>query len=156
MPRLDQLSEIQKNTLIYFPCIENDDAPWTPWNKELSQSKVAIVTTAGLHMRSDAPFAGGDSSYRAIPSDADTNDIIQSHVSIGFDHTGIYRDLNLAFPIDRLQELAERGEIGGLPSHHYSFMGAQRNPQKIIEETAPEVADILKADGVDLVLLTPV
>ena len=156
MPRLDQLSTLQRQTALYFPCLEHDDAPWVPWNKELSQSKLGIVTTAGLHLRGDQPFQGGDPSYRVIPSDAKPNDVIQSHASIGFDHTGFYRDLNLALPLDRMKELVDNKTVGSLATNYYSFMGAQRNPTRIIEETAPEVAGLLKADQVDAVLLIPI
>ena len=156
MPRLDQLSELQRQTALYFPCMEHDDAPWTPWGKDLRQSKLSIVTTAGLHLRGDHPFESSDPSYRAIPSSTSPNEVIQSHTSIGFDHTGYYRDINLAFPLDRIRELVERGTLGSVATNHYSFMGAQRNPTKIIEETAPEVAQLLKADMVDAVLLIPI
>ena len=67
MPRLDQLSEIQRQSALYFPCLENDTAPWAPWTKELSNSKVALVSSAGLHLRNDQPFKGGDPTYRVIP-----------------------------------------------------------------------------------------
>ena len=50
----------------------------------------------------------------------------------------------------------ERGEIGVVAPHHYSFMGSIAGPRKLIRETAPEVARRLVADGVDVVLLTPV
>ena len=60
MPRLDQLGEIQRNHVLMFPCMEFDDTPWTPWTKKLSESKVAMVSTAGLHLRGDQPFVGGD------------------------------------------------------------------------------------------------
>ncbi len=155
MPRLDQLNELQRQTALYFPCLEHDDSPWTPWGKDLAQSKLSIVTTVGLHLRDDHPFEGGDPSYRAIPSSANPNDVIQSHASIGFDHTGYYRDINLAFPLDRMRELVERGVLGSVAANYYSFMGAQRNPARIIEETAPEVVQLLKADQVDAVLLIP-
>ena len=114
MPRLDQLSEIQRKSALFFPCLESDSSPWTPWRKELAESKLALVSTAGLHLRGDKPFQGGDPSFRAIPSSANASDVIQSHVSIGFDHTGFYRDINLAFPIDRLRELEEQRVIGSL------------------------------------------
>ena len=156
MPRLDQLSEIQRQSALYFPCLEYDITPWVPWTKELRQSKIALVSSAGLHMRGDRPFIGGDPSYRVIPSDADTADVIDSHASIGWDRTGLYRDLNLVFPLDRMRELIERNVIGSLAQDYYSFMGAQRNPRKIIEETAPLAADSLLAQDVDLVLLLPV
>ena len=156
MPRLDQLSEIQRQSAVYFPCLENDTVPWLPWTKELSKSKVALVSSAGLHLRSDKPFGLGDPTYRVIPSDSNTADVIDSHTSIGWDRTGIYRDLNLAFPMDRLRELVDRKVIGSLSQDYYSFMGAQRDPRKIIEETGPQASESLHAQDVDLVFLVPV
>lgn len=156
MPRLDQLGEIQRNHVLMFPCMEFDDTPWTPWTKKLSESKVAMVSTAGLHLRGDQPFVGGDQTYRVIPSSAKANDIIMSHTSIGWDHTGFYRDLNLAFPMDRLKELEQQSVIGSLAKDYYSFMGAQQEPVKILEETGPYVARRMKAEGVDAVFMVPV
>ena len=156
MPRLDQLGEIQRNHVLMFPCMEFDDTPWTPWTKKLSESKVAMVSTAGLHLRGDQPFVGGDQTYRVIPSSAKANDIIMSHTSIGWDHTGFYRDLNLAFPMDRLKELEQQSMIGSLAKDYYSFMGAQQEPVKILEETGPDVARRMKAEGVDAVFMVPV
>ena len=159
MPRLDTLSEVQRRTLEFFPCLEHDDAPWVTLGKPLSQCRVALVTSAGLHLRDDKPFSrddpGGESTYRVIPSDCDPAEVMQSHFSIGFDHTGIYRDLNVTFPVDRLRELVERGEVGSLSANFYSFMGALRDPSRVIEETGPEVARRLAEEGVDVVLLTP-
>ena len=156
MPRLDQLSEIQRQSAVYFPCLEHDTSPWVPWRKDLSQSKVALVSSAGLHLRGDRPFSGGDPTYRAIPSDSNPGDVIDSHTSIGWDRTGLYRDLNLAFPMDRMRELVDRKVIGSLAQDYYSFMGAQRDPRKIIQETGPQAAEAMHAQSVDLVFLVPV
>jgi D-proline reductase (dithiol) PrdB len=127
--------------------------------QELSQSKLALVTSAGLHLRDDRPFIsnpkGGDTSYRVIPSTAKAAEITQSHASIGFDRTAIYQDINVTLPIDRIRELAARGVIGSVAPNAYSFMGALRNPRGIVEETGPEVARRLQDEGVDVVLLTP-
>ncbi len=153
MPRLDQLGEIQRNGALMFPCMEYDDTPWTPWTKKLSDSKVAMVSTAGLHLRGDKPFGGGDQTYRVIPSNAAAGDIIMSHTSIVWDHTGFYKDLNLAFPMDRLRELEQQSVIGALAQYFYSFMGAQREPVKMLEETGPEAARRMKAEGVDAVFM---
>ena len=156
MPRLDQLSEIQRQSALYFPCLEHDTSPWVPWRKDLSQSKVTLVSSAGLHLRGDRLFSSGDPTYRAIPSDSNPGDVIDSHTSIGWDRTGLYRDLNLAFPMDRMRELVDRKVIGSLAQDYYSFMGAQRDPRKIIQETGPQAAEAMHAQGVDLVFLVPV
>lgn len=159
MPRLETLSEVQRRTLEFFPCLEHDDAPWVGLSKPLAECRVALVTSAGLHLREDKPFnrddPGGESTYRVIPSDSNPADVVQSHFSIGFDHTGIYRDLNVTFPVDRLRELAEGGEIGSLSGNFYSFMGALRDASKVIADTGPEVARRMKEEGVDIAFLTP-
>ena len=64
MPRLDQLSEIQRQSALYFPCLENDTAPWAPWTKELSNTKVALVSRAGLPLRTE-PIPSSDSRETA-------------------------------------------------------------------------------------------
>lgn len=158
MPRLSQLSEVQRKMLLMFPCMEHDDTPWTPMRKPLSESRLALVTTAGLHVRGDRAFIhepDGDQSYRVIPRTTSPADILQSHISIGFDHTGIYKDINVTFPVDRLQELVNQGIIGSLSYDNYSFMGALRDVTKVIEQTGPEVARRMVDDGVEVALLTP-
>ena len=159
MPRLEILSEVQRRMLEFFPCLEADGVPWTPLAKSLSESRIAIVTTAGLHLRDDNPFnrdhPGGESTYRVLPSDADNADIVQSHFSIGFDRTAIYRDINITYPINRMRELVNQGVVGSLGPNNYSFMGALRDCTVVAEQTGPDVAQRLKDEGVDLVFLTP-
>ena len=92
----------------------------------------------------------------AVISHSSPADILQSHVSIGFDHTGFYKDMNIAFPIDRLRELVERGVIGSVSQNYYSFMGALRDPRRVVEDTGPQVAQRLKDEGVDLAFLVPI
>jgi D-proline reductase (dithiol) PrdB len=77
-----------------------------------------------------------------------------SHVSTNFDRTGFQQDLNVLFPLDRLREMADRGEIGSMADYHYSFMGATE-PEKM-ESAARKLASLLKDDGVNVVLLVPV
>ena len=132
----------------------------TPLQKPLSACKVTLITTAGLSLPDQTPFdlsiRNGDSSFREIPSDISPQLLEMNQRSWSFDQTGILRDRNLALPLDRLREMQERGEIGALAPHCYSFMGSIVGPAKLMKESAPEVARRLKADAVDIVLLTPV
>ena len=158
MPRLEALSEAQRKMLLNWPCPDTDDTPWTTMGKPLSESKVAMVTTSGIHLRKDAPFRslkGGDTSYRIIPRDSDPADIIQSHTSIGFDRTTSYRDINISFPVDRLEELVQSGYIGELSNNYYSYMGAINDVTGLMEDSGPEVATKLLSEEVDVVLLVP-
>jgi len=155
VPRLDQLPEASRNSMLTHPAPVNDTAPYTPLTKPLAECDIAIVTTAGLHLRDDRPFAGGDQTYRVVPSSSRQGDVVQSHASIGFDRTWTQKDWNIVFPLDRLRELVARGELGGLGPNCYSFMGAQRDWTRFENESGPEVAKRLVEEGVDVVLLTP-
>lgn len=155
MPRLDRLPETNRNNLLTFPAPVNETAPRTPLRKPLADCRVALVTTAGMHLRSDRPFVPGDPSYRVIPSSSEQGEILQSHSSIGFDRVPVQQDLNVTLPLDRFRELVQRHAIGSLASNCYSFMGAQRDASRIESQTAPEVARLLREDRVDAVFLTP-
>jgi D-proline reductase (dithiol) PrdB len=154
MPRLDRLSEAGRKTLLSFAAQVNETSPFVRLSKPLAACRIAIVTTAGLHRRDDKPFGPGDQSYRVIPGTTPSQDIIQSHTSIGFDRVPIMRDLNVTFPIDRLRELTARGEAA-TAANHYSFMGALRDTPKLETETGPDVARRLREDGTDVALITP-
>ncbi len=128
----------------------------TPWaaGPPLSERRVAIITTAGLSLRSDAPFTAGSADYRVLPADTPANDIVMSHVSVNFDRTGFQEDVNVVFPIGRLHELARDGVIGAAAGFHYSFMGAASI--RAIEPQAQGLARLLHQDKVDAVVLSPV
>ncbi len=127
-----------------------------PWVKPppLDKCRIAIVTTAGLHRKGDRPFGPGATDYRIIRGDSKAGDLVMSHQSVNFDRSGFQEDHNVAFPIDRLHELAQQGIIGAVADFHYSFMGATQFRQ--LEAKAKELAQLLKADRVDAVLLTPI
>jgi D-proline reductase (dithiol) PrdB len=77
-----------------------------------------------------------------------------THISTNYDRSGFLQDVNVAFPLDRLRECAERGEIGSVARYHYSFMGAT-DPARM-EGAAGDLAKVLAGDAVDLALLIPV
>jgi D-proline reductase (dithiol) PrdB len=133
-----------------------DGRPWVR-GPALGARRVAIVTTAGLHIRGDRPFGSGTAGmdYRVIPAAASGRDLVMSHTSVNFDRSGFQADWNVAFPLDRLKELARDRTIGSAASFHYSFMGAV-SPVTQYEPKARELAGLLKQDQVDAVLLSPV
>ncbi|MEM7095422.1 MAG: glycine/sarcosine/betaine reductase selenoprotein B family protein [Actinomycetota bacterium] len=128
-----------------------------PWlgSRVLAESTVAIVSTAGMHRRDDPPFTFGATDYRLVPGDVDFGDVMISHISANFDRSAFQQDPNVMFPLDRLRELAASGEIGGVASWHYSFMGAMPDPSNFAD-AGTEVGQLLAADGVDVALLIPV
>jgi len=138
---------------------ESAEIPWTPVRKKLADSKIAIVTTAGVHHSHQAPFdmsdPCGDPSYRLLAGETIGSDYTITHDY--YDHRDADRDLNVVFPLDRLIEMQSAGVIGAIARRHYGFMGHIDGHliRDLVEVTAPEVAAMLQAERVDAVLLTP-
>lgn len=153
MVRLASIAEPVRGLMEKLPCPTFSTTPFVE-APPACERRVAIVTTAGLHRRDDRPFGLGSSDYRVINDDVKANDLVMSHVSTNFDHTGFQQDLNVVFPLDRLREMAERGEIASVADYHYSFMGATEPEQ--MEQAARDLTSLLKGDGVNAVLLVPV
>ncbi len=127
--------------------------PFARLEKPLSECRLALVTTGGVHLpeqpRFDIDDPAGDCSYREIPTDA--AELTWTHAYHRPDTT----DLDAVFPLRTMQRLAEEGVVGELNRRHFSFMGAIPDPSPLVEKTAPEVAEKLSDDGVDAVFLTP-
>ena len=153
MARLDRLPEDERRHLLSLKCPTFETTPWVT-GTALSQRRIAIISTAGLHRLGDRPFGVGAADYRIIPGAVHANELVMSHISTNFDRTGFQRDMNVVFPLDRLRELVREKLVGSLAEFHYSFMGATDPAQ--MEGTARNLATIMKHDGVDAVLLVPV
>lgn len=123
--------------------------------KPLADCTVAIVTSAALYAQGDEAFSAGDTGYRVIPSDR--RDLVLGHWSPNFDRVGVAMDLNVVYPIDRLDELAAQGVIKAVAPRHLSFAGNQPDDVSTLRlDSGPRAAAELLADGVDVVILTPV
>ena len=139
------------------------EIPWTPLSRKLKESTVALISSAGLALKTDRPFDQegekenpwwGDPSFRILPRTATGKDVNLYHLHV---HRRIAeRDLNTFLPLQRLLEFEERGEIGHSSDHHYSYMGYILEPQRLLDESVPAIISSLKRDGVDLVVLIPV
>jgi len=139
--------------------IEFSDSPWTPFDKDISKCRLALVTTGGIHLTSQKPFdmkdPAGDPTFREIPADTRPADLKITHNY--YDHADADKDVNIVFPIERVQELKQSNEIGDVNYRHFSFMGhiLHHHIKTLMKETAPRVAAALKSDKVDIVILTP-
>jgi len=130
--------------------------PVTPLAKPLNECKLALITTGGLHLKTDAPFKtktkDGDCSFRKLPGDVTPEDIAISHR--WYNHKFINTDLNCVFPIDRMREQVKKGTIKSLSQQHYSFMGHIYKTGPLIKN-AKNVAKQLKEVGVNIAFITP-
>ena len=122
--------------------------------KPLSESRLALVTTGGVHLpeqeRFDIDDPAGDCSYREIPTGA--QELTWTHAYYRPEDDS---DLDAVFPLWTLRELVKEGVVGELNHRHFSFMGAIHDPGTLVEGSALEVAALLVEDEVDAVLLTP-
>ena len=134
----------------------NKTIAFTRPTKEMSQSRVALASTAGPHLVSQTPFDMtnhlGDMTYRVVPSNAASTDIRFTHDH--YDHTDADNDPNCIFPVDRLRELASDGHIGSVASMHLTASGFMPDPRPFLDEAVPEMIARFKDDDVDVVLLT--
>ncbi len=133
--------------------------PWTPLLKPVRDCKVALVTTGGVHLKSQTPFdmknPDGDPTFREIPADAAHDSLTITHDY--YDHRGANEDVNVVFPYERLAEMAAEGVIGGVSPVHVSFMGHidAELVEQLVQETAPAAARRLREAGTEAALLAP-
>lgn len=138
------------------------EIPWTPLFKPLSEATFALVTSAGISLKSDPPFdmereksepTWGDPTYRSIPKETLTSQIDVNHLHINADH--ILSDLNVMLPLERMEELSNEGVIGSLAPTSYSFYGFQWEGRDFLTEAIAPMIEKMKFEGVDAVLMTP-
>ena len=141
---------------------ERGAIPFTPLTKPLRECTIALISTAGIARNDDEPFdqAGerrdpwwGDPTFRVIPLGTTEQDVRLYHMHI--DPRFGQADLDVVLPMRRLTELAEAGIIHQAAPRHYSLMGYILDPTVLVQETAPAIADRMRADHVDAVALVP-
>jgi len=138
---------------------EFNDSPWNEQTKPVNECRLALITTGGVHLKSQVPFdmkdPTGDPTFREIPADTCPSDLSITHNY--YDHSDAEKDINIVLPIERVRTFESSGDIGDVNHRHFSFMGhiRDRHLPTLVTETAPRVADMLKADGVDIAILTP-
>jgi len=134
-----------------------DEPAFTPLSKPLSESRVALLTTAGAHLDDQPPFHvethAGDQSFRILPDDLDMSRLRFTHTH--YDTGPASEDPNVVFPLDRLHELVERGRIGSTSPEHYGMMGFNPDPTDIADVLAPQIVERLHDNEVDVALLVP-
>ncbi len=140
------------------------DIPWAPVAKPISESRISVVSTAGLSMRGDEPFdmetekkrpSWGDPSWRRLRGDVTTETIQAHHLHIETSH--LMKDLDVCFPVPLLRQLAEEGAIGEVAPSHYSIMGFQGpDTSRLQRESCPAIARAMLEEQVDLALMVPV
>ena len=144
----DLISRVNPNAISF------DSSPWTPFERSLADARVALITTGGVYMRdAQDSFVDDDPSFRVIRSDTPASDLGIFHEH--YDKSNAEKDINIIFPIERLREMDVEGTISSIGADSFGFMGyiIGDNIPRLMEETAPEVARMLRADNVDAALV---
>lgn len=139
------------------------EIPWTALDKPLAECKVALVSSGAMAMNGDALYDQqgemdnpwwGDPTYRHIPKNATTEDVTMCHLHVNLWYS--QQDLNCVLPLSALVDFEKEGKIGQVADTHYTYMGYNPQPKKLLEETVPQMIADMKAEGVDVVVLVPV
>ena len=156
----------------FIPMYENttpapgDDGPvWAPFEKRLAESRIALVTSAGLYLAGEqAPFDAerekaeptwGDPTHRVLPADSGSPALGMMHLHVN--HDDVLADPEIALPLGGLATLVAEGQVGSVAPRHVSVMGYQQAGLEVWRrETAPAIVDLLRDQETDGVILAPV
>jgi len=144
------------------------DSPFAPMRKPLREATVALFSSGAIYLDDQDPYYPAELTYeqamrdvrkaterfpslRIIPAETPEERLRVGHVA--YDIRAAQKDINVIFPLTRLRELAQEGVIGALAERSYSYHGLTNIP-RLMQESAPQWAQMLKDDGVDAVFLT--
>ncbi|MGI8889851.1 MAG: glycine/sarcosine/betaine reductase selenoprotein B family protein [Chthoniobacterales bacterium] len=136
---------------------KTDFVPLAKLSKPLSEARLTFVSTAGVQPKGTLPFDTvhpvGDYTFRRVPSSSKPADL-EIH-QLKYPTFGANRDLNVIFPIERLQELVNERFLGSLTKNFYSFIGYNMDPERLERTLAVRIADAVEAENADVALLVP-
>ncbi len=134
----------------------NDEAPFTPLTKPLSESRIALITTTTLvDDEAEDPNPDDRPPKRAYAAPIEPLPEQLYTMDLSWDKEATYtRDLDSFFPVHRLQEAVEAGRIGSLSPRFYG-VPTEYSQRRTNEIDAPQLLEYLREDGVDVALLVP-
>jgi D-proline reductase (dithiol) PrdB len=126
--------------------------------KPLAEARLTFVSSCGVHRKTDRPLdvchPFGDFRFLRVPSSAKHDDLIIHQLKYPHDDADV--DVNVIFPIERLQELRDEGRIGPLTPNFFSFIGYNMDPEKFERTVAAGIAEaVVGEERADCVLLAP-
>ena len=126
--------------------------------KPLAEARLTLISSCGVHSKADRPLdvchPFGDFRFRRVPSTARHEDLIIHQLKYPHDDADL--DINVIFPIERLQELCEERRIGPLTPNFFSFIGYNMDPEKFERTVAAGIAEaVVGEERADCALLAP-
>jgi len=146
------------------PFVGEEGPVWAPFEKRLQESRIALLTSAGLYVKKTQPSFDlereraqpewGDPGWRSIPATATAADLGVAHLHINDED--LLADPEIALPARLLEQFAADGVIGAAAAEHISVMGYQeRSLEGWRDNTAGEVIARLMSQGVNGLILAP-
>ena len=162
----DRIQQAQAATYADDPTPQVDDAPFTPMTRELSDTRLMLLSAGGVFRRDDDPmgpdgpsqaealgmikeFLRGSPTLSPIPTETTDGELTARHP--GYDAVTPQRDPGTVFPLAVLRELAAEGRVQ-LAGTHYAFTGAT-SQSRLKKEVADAWAQRFVAEEVDGCLL---
>jgi betaine reductase len=125
--------------------------------RDLSKAKVALITDGGLVPRGNPDRIEGTAATRWGAYNIEGRDDLRSEeyeVSHGgYDTRFVQEDPDRLVPLDAMREMEKSGVIGKLHDEFISTCG-RSNPLSNTRRLGREIAEKIKKDGIDAVILT--
>jgi len=136
-----------------YAWLSHQSVPFTRLEKPLSESKVALVTTADLAKPPGESIQERHLSrkvYAHAAADAPEHFYTQD---LQWDQEATHTDDNDSFmPLTRLAECAAAGKIGSASPRFYGVV-TDYSQGKTSKKSAPQILEFCREDGVDAVIL---
>jgi D-proline reductase (dithiol) PrdB len=148
-----------------------EHGPFTPLQKPLSESRLALIASSGHFVEGMDPepfgvkgmtqaeavqrigdFLKEEPDLSIIPKDTPLEKLRVRHG--GYDIHGACADPDVAFPLRRLKELERLRAFGELNDEAYSFVGAA-SQMRILNHAGPRWVARLKEQDIDVALMVP-
>ncbi len=137
---------------------------WAEFEKPLEEANIGLLSSAGIYLpreqksfdveRERAEPTWGDPTLRTVRSNVSQDEIGAAHLHIRTDD--LLEDIDIALPINRLNELVAEGWVGAVPDEHFSVMGFQAEGAEVWRTvTGPEIAARCHAADIDALILAP-
>ena len=169
VPEFDHAIPYMQRTRSYYLALGYDnpyvwahyaDVPFTPLQKPLTTSTVALVTTAVVYDPSKgdqgpgAPYNALAKFYEpyAMATTIDP-DLRIAHVGIDRKHANL-EEMACWFPLAAAKRALAEQRLGQL-AHHFYGLPTNRSQRHTLENDAPRILQMCQADEVDAAILIP-
>ena len=149
-----------------------ETGPFTPMKKPVAKAKLSLLTSSGHFVAGNDPRPLGVADMTQAEAEARIMEFIKEPPQLsvipfdtpgdrlrvrhgGYDIRGAHKDPNCALPLERMNELRDKGRFRALTPDAYSFVGACAQ-KRLLKETLPGWATSMKETGADAVVLVPV